>query len=213
MRCFWWPVLQQFHKSLIIVKYHVATHGFVTLELTNMTSFVFQKHCILCNSPAFFHNSSDGLWRMKNYSVSLVTSAGVGWNRTFPAFFRLINFKTHKIVERMFVKNDQLCRTRADIELQWHMRLFEMFQLIQEKHLLAISLQIWVETCTFTCSCCGNSQTAYECFADISPTQSPEPYKQLNGTNQRRLLAVFIKIIIIFGSWKYVAWKKTIVYG
>jgi len=27
MRCFWWPVLQQFHKSLTIVKYHVASKG------------------------------------------------------------------------------------------------------------------------------------------------------------------------------------------
>jgi len=25
IRCFWWPVLQQFHKSLIIVNYHVAS--------------------------------------------------------------------------------------------------------------------------------------------------------------------------------------------
>jgi len=25
IRCFSWPVLQQFHKSLIIVKYHVAS--------------------------------------------------------------------------------------------------------------------------------------------------------------------------------------------
>jgi len=30
--CFWWPVLQQFHKSLIIVKYHVASESFVTHE-------------------------------------------------------------------------------------------------------------------------------------------------------------------------------------
>ena len=36
-RRFWWLVLQQFHKSLIIVNYHVVSQSFVTLELTNVT--------------------------------------------------------------------------------------------------------------------------------------------------------------------------------
>jgi len=31
-RCFRWPVLQQFHKSLITVKYHVTSWSFVTVE-------------------------------------------------------------------------------------------------------------------------------------------------------------------------------------
>jgi len=38
MLLFWRPVLQQFHKSLIIVNYHVASQSFVIVELTNVTS-------------------------------------------------------------------------------------------------------------------------------------------------------------------------------
>jgi len=30
LTCFWWRVSQQFHKSLIIVKYHVVSYSFVT---------------------------------------------------------------------------------------------------------------------------------------------------------------------------------------
>jgi len=33
IRCFWWPVLQQYHKWLIIVNYHVASWSVVTLGL------------------------------------------------------------------------------------------------------------------------------------------------------------------------------------
>jgi len=38
MRCFKRLVLQQFHKSLMVVKYHVASKRFVTVELKNVTS-------------------------------------------------------------------------------------------------------------------------------------------------------------------------------
>ena len=43
-----WRILQQFHKSLTIVNYHVASQTFVTLELTNITS---QDYVIKINDP------------------------------------------------------------------------------------------------------------------------------------------------------------------
>ena len=47
MRCFWWPVLQQFDKSLIVVNC-VASQSFVALELTNVTS---HDYVININDP------------------------------------------------------------------------------------------------------------------------------------------------------------------
>ena len=38
MRCFWRLVLQQFHKSLMLIKPHVASQSFITVELRNVTS-------------------------------------------------------------------------------------------------------------------------------------------------------------------------------
>jgi len=32
MRCFWWPVLQRFHKSQIIVKYRVVSKNVLQLS-------------------------------------------------------------------------------------------------------------------------------------------------------------------------------------
>jgi len=49
-------VLQQFHKSLIIAKYHVASWSFVTVELTNVTSqdYVININSDVCGNTSVF---------------------------------------------------------------------------------------------------------------------------------------------------------------
>jgi len=46
MRCFWWPISQQFHKSLIIVKYHL--HHKVC-DVTRISVFVRKSQTLTIN--------------------------------------------------------------------------------------------------------------------------------------------------------------------